>query len=529
MSSTVIIGASGRAAAERWAKDQLQEPATVLTKADIRGTQQLRRMASKDGRRGLIVHTAAWERQLNPQRYLWWLAATPAASHGIVDEAGSKLITMGRPTLAVKASAELLQVPLGVAEALRELLPPTRRSLSQRNGRNGRAVMAIWPGGAETVGGSVTHLAGILSGYKVHGLRAGLVAPVEPPPQIAAVIDDFELASPLPARQRATAELGMLAVNRTLREAGRRLAARLRPSHVHQRHRGFLHAGLDLAEELAIPAVLEWNSAELWTRTYWTSGGSLGRLFGPLLPSDERRSVRRAQLIAAVSPLAAEMAIEVGADPDRILVVPNGVDLGLIDAARAAAGDVVDHVVGWVGSFGPWHGADLLVRALLHLPEHVSLLMIGDGSGRSGCQSLARELRVDPRVEWTGTLEHDTALQRLASCAVVVSPQRDTGDRPFFGSPTKLFEYMALGRPIVATRAGAVADLIEDGHTGVLVPQDDPVALAAGIEWAISHPARSSDLAAAARHEAIQHHGWSDRARAILDRLSTDVRHRRHL
>jgi glycosyltransferase involved in cell wall biosynthesis len=333
-------------------------------------------------------------------------------------------------------------------------------------------------------------------------------------------VDDVELVQPLPNRRRITAEIASLVINRGVRRAAQRLARRIHPGFVHQRHRGFLSAGFDIGESLGVPVVLEWNSSEQWTRTHWVNARTGGRVFDRFLPAHERRAVQRANVIAAVSPLAAEMALEVGADPTRVIVVPNGVDIAAVDAAKRSVNGapVADRLIGWVGTFGPWHGADLLVQALAQLPSDVRLLMVGDGAGRQSCETMAQELGVHDRVEWTGRLEHHAALRRLATCAVLATPQRDSGDRPFFGSPTKLFEYMALGRPIVATKVGVIDELIDDGRTGVLVPQEDPQALAAALRHILDDSERGSALAAAAREEAVSRHTWRHRAGLILDR-----------
>jgi glycosyltransferase involved in cell wall biosynthesis len=201
------------------------------------------------------------------------------------------------------------------------------------------------------------------------------------------------------------------------------------------------------------------------------------------------------------------------------------VDNEAIDVARAQARSSASDataVVGWVGSFTSWHGADILVRALTRLPTWVRAVLIGDGAERLACESLARDLGVAPRVEFTGTLAHTEAVQRLAECDLLASPHVPMPGQPFFGSPTKIFEYMAIGRPIVASALEQIAEILEDRRTAVLVAPGDPESLARGIELVAKMPDRGEHLGRAARLEAERRHTWDARVRVLLDRLSDD-------
>ena len=158
----------------------------------------------------------------------------------------------------------------------------------------------------------------------------------------------------------------------------------------------------------------------------------------------------------------------------------------------------------------------MAIKALALLPSHVRLRMIGEGSGLEACRRLAQSAGVDNRIEWTGSLPHEEALRRLADCAVLLSPHVHTLDGEFFGSPTKLFEYMALGRPIVASRLAQIAEVLEDGRTARLVAPGNPSELANGILSVLALPDRGEAMACAAREDAKLKHRWEHRAQAIL-------------
>jgi glycosyltransferase involved in cell wall biosynthesis len=105
----------------------------------------------------------------------------------------------------------------------------------------------------------------------------------------------------------------------------------------------------------------------------------------------------------------------------------------------------------------------------------------------------------------------------LAACDILVSPhgrQADGGE--FFGSPTKLYEYMAMGRPIVASAVGQIAEVLEDGRSALLVPPDDPDALCCAINRLIDCPDLRKRLADEVRLDAEQRHTWLQNARRVL-------------
>jgi glycosyltransferase involved in cell wall biosynthesis len=236
----------------------------------------------------------------------------------------------------------------------------------------------------------------------------------------------------------------------------------------------------------------------------------------------ERNIIARTTLVAAVSQQAADMAFESGASPDGTVVIPNAVDVEQVDLSlkgTPVAPTNSGPLLGWGGSFGPWHGAEVIVSALSRLPCNVRLVMVGDGLGRPSCEELARSLGVSDRVEWTGALPREFALRTLARCDVLVSPHTPLPGQPFFGSPTKLFEYMALGRPIVASRLGQIGEILDDGVTARLVTPGDVDDLVQGILSVLRLPDRGRRLGEAARREAVSNHTWDSRARVLLARL----------
>lgn len=535
--SVLLIAAGTIESAERFAQRTSLTPIKVVSWRDLlRSPRQLLTLARKERLDCVIVHTGDWERQRMPQLYELALAVIPARRRLLADERSGALRELTRTEL----STRVLKLPFeivagigqGVAEALRFAAVASfrrQRSVCARRPpaatirRPRQSVLAVWLGPEGQVGGAVTHISGILEGFRRQGLRVGLVTSAPPPAQLAAVIDDLELTPPLSPGARIEKVPEALALNGAVRDAVQALAVRLKPCFVYQRHRWFLVAGLESARRLGVPLVLEWNASVAWTFANWATRPPGARLADYLLRGMERWVARETDLIACVSARAAEMALSEGADPNSVLISPNAVNYEAVRAVVDAAPSPMDSegvLLGWTGSFGPWHGAEVLIQAMEQLPSHVRAVLVGDGAKRSDCQRLAGQLHVAGRVEWTGTLPWEDALRRLSTCDVLVSPHVPLLGQPFFGSPTKIFEYMALGRPIVASRLEQLDEVLEDGRTAVLVEPGSPAALAAGIDTLLAGEDLGQSLGAAARAEAENLHTWHVRAAHILDRVS---------
>jgi len=524
---TLIVAAGPRAAAETFARSW-RPGSRVISRSEFGfSPRRFRRALKGGGAKELALHTPNWQRQLNPQLYELLLALAPMRDRFLADDAAGTV----RKLSPVDVAARVAQIPGAVAggltavslEAIRFLVSSnSHRSPPDRPSDLRPAVLAIWFGDSGgTVGGSVTHISGILRGFRQAGFRIGLVTLDPPPPQLSTVIDDIELAEPLPPRARLTSDVECVVVNRAVRKAARRLARRLEPGIVYQRHRTFLVAGVEVARSSGAQFVLEWNASEAWTRENWEGVLPIERVFNPLLTAMERHVAAVADLVVAVSARAAESGRERGGVESRIVVVPNGVDVETVDAFAAPFRNSrrPSTRIGWIGTFGHWHGAEVLIHALALLDHDIELLLIGDGSLRRDCESLAAELGVAGRIEWTGVLPHASAVARLAACDVLVSPHTPLPGQDFFGSPTKIFEYMAIGRPIVASALGQIAEVLEDGRTAKLVTPGDPRALAEGIAEVLGLPDRGRALGDAARREARERHTWAQRARTIVDHL----------
>ncbi|MEZ5181015.1 MAG: glycosyltransferase [Acidimicrobiales bacterium] len=285
-----------------------------------------------------------------------------------------------------------------------------------------------------------------------------------------------------------------------------------------QRHELFHTAGLDLADRLGVPSVLFAPATAIWESERWgvrrPGWGRAAERWG------EAPALRRADLVAAGSDAVAEQVVRLGAAPERVLVVPTGVDLDLFPpaldgrAARARLGLADRFVVGWAGSFRRFHALDLAVDAVARVPGAV-LLLVGDGPERPAVEARARAAGVE--VVATGTVSHEDLPELLAAfdVALLQSPAAGT----FHYSPLKVAEYLAAGRAVVAPDVAPLRRRLVADEEVVLVPPGDVRALADALARLRDDPARRAALGAAGR-AAERDGSWDHQVERVVARLA---------
>ena len=236
-------------------------------------------------------------------------------------------------------------------------------------------------------------------------------------------------------------------------------------------------------------------------------------------------------ILASSDDEAAQLERLYGAVPERIEVVPPGVDHHLFlpgdrSAARAELGLGDGPVLLFVGRIQPLKGADVAVRALAALPQrHASLLVVGGPSGPDGHAEMARlhdlvaDLDLQARVRFVPPRPHGalTAYYRAADVCLVPSRSESFG--------LVALEAAACGTPVVAAAVGGLRSLVADGRTGFLVEGRDPQDYAACVAQLLGNPSMAAVMSVEATARARRYR-WSITA-ARLRRLYADLTARR--
>ena len=194
----------------------------------------------------------------------------------------------------------------------------------------------------------------------------------------------------------------------------------------------------------------------------------------------------------------------------RVFTVPNGVNVHRITPQPESPGAPV---VTFVGTLKPWHGVDVLLRARAQAHKDWQLRIIGDGPMRAELDDLARSLGID--VDFRGAVAPDAIPQHMAGTAIGVAPYpaMDTDSDQYF-SPLKVYEYMAAGLPVVASRVGQLPEIM--GESAYLVPPSDPEALAEALDALVANPAERARVGSDNRRQAEREHSWTGTVDHIL-------------
>ena len=173
----------------------------------------------------------------------------------------------------------------------------------------------------------------------------------------------------------------------------------------------------------------------------------------------------------------------------------------------------------WVGGFYPWHDLSLLLESfalILQRCPDARLVLVGDGQTRSSVADMVTKNGLRHAVIMTGAIAHSQVPEMLSIADVAVVPSAPiTASHGGTGTPLKLFEYMAAGKAIVATALNEAAEVIQDGHNGLLVEAGDVNGFAEAMLSLINDPEERSRLGQNAREQAVKQYSWEQYTRRL--------------
>ncbi|MDP5280676.1 glycosyltransferase family 4 protein [Sphingomonas sp. DG1-23] len=396
-------------------------------------------------------------------------------------------------------------------------------------------------------GGSVGHVAGIANElYRRNSelLLLGLEFPAMVNPAVR-----FESIEGI-RHYGVPPESNHLRFNRNCVRTGSRFMRREAFGYIYQRQSIANIAGVQLSRRFGVPLILEYNGSEVWVASNW----GLKLAWPKLATRIEEVTFRHAHRIVVVSDVLADELRARGIPEHKIVSYPNCIDPEVFDPAlyeaerarlRAEWGFTDEDIVcTFLGTFGVWHGAEVLADAInryraqagVEGARRLRFLMIGDGLLAEKCRNELADAVAAGEVIFTGIVPQAKAPAYLAASDLFLSPHvRPTDGSRFFGSPTKLFEYMVMGKPIIASGLEQIAEVLSPGITidqaeSVARPESEPLAILVepgsseeivrALNLLRDDAALRGSVGAAARVKALSHYTWREHVDRIFASLN---------
>ncbi|HHS14108.1 MAG TPA: glycosyltransferase WbuB [bacterium] len=267
-----------------------------------------------------------------------------------------------------------------------------------------------------------------------------------------------------------------------------------------------------------LPVVLEVNAPMVYEKKRFTRGNL------PLIPGwVERLNLRLADRVFVVSNMLKNFYAGRSVPECKIAVICNGVDINRFDpgsdgnALRSNLGLQNKVVLGFAGSFHYWHGVQSLIDfiiCVLNRFSHTAFLLVGQGPMKIDMENRLKKYIEEGRVVMTGYVDHQDIPGILAVMDIALALYPDLPK--FYYSPLKLFEYMAAGKAVIATRIGQIQEIVTHEMDGLLVNPDDRDGMIQAAGRLILHPEKRFQLGCRARLLVERNYTWKTAAVAVI-------------
>jgi glycosyltransferase involved in cell wall biosynthesis len=290
---------------------------------------------------------------------------------------------------------------------------------------------------------------------------------------------------------------------------------------LYERAAAYTCAGAMVSRQLGIPLVVEFNDVAGFA-------GIRRHRFSALARRLEASVLRQAHAVITITSYLYDVLLARGVEAHRLAIIANGVDPERFwpdkdgNAVRERYGiGPQDRLVGFCGAMLPWYRLVDVVQEFAatfeHAP-HVRLLLIGDGPDREALRSKIAALNCGSQILMGPRVPHDEVPAHLAAFDVALIPHCNQ-----HGSPVKLFEYLAMAKPVVAVRTPGITDIVRHGQEALLADPGDLSAVMAYVSRLAENPVAATALGRRGRQLVLARHTWqhnAERTYAILEAVT---------
>lgn len=287
---------------------------------------------------------------------------------------------------------------------------------------------------------------------------------------------------------------------------------------IYERYAFFAFAAAWFSSRRLIPFILEVNYYSATPLVRCRS-----RILLPLARRVEKFVFENADCIITVSTHLKEKIIEYyGLPEEKFLVQTNAVDLDRFDLSQQVEQEIDDKtevIIGFVGGFYAWHGLDFLVKVFNELLSHgkdVKLLLIGDGPEKQKIEEQVKRLGIQKYVDFTGAVAPQELPRYMSKFDIGVMPNSNE-----YGSPMKIFEYMATGVAVVAPDYSPILDVIENKFNGFVFQRNNAESFRLVLEGVIDNPELTTKVVDQAIQDIKLKYNWDAHVVEILDYVKT--------
>jgi glycosyltransferase involved in cell wall biosynthesis len=319
-------------------------------------------------------------------------------------------------------------------------------------------------------------------------------------------------------------------------------------SFVYQRYSLLNFSGVFVCKVKKIPFILEYNGSEVWIEKNWQQKAFLSNFLLGTAKWIELYNLKKASIISVVSKAIKEELVDFGVDQEKIVVNPNGVNPSLYDPDKLVQTRKTvrqklkiddKFVFCFLGNFRPWHGVNQILKKIIPdiiiTNQNTFFLFVGDGPCREDFENSLEE-DVKENIYITGRVNHyDVEKYLCASDAFLCPTQQNNDGTKFFGSPTKIFEYMSMEKPIISSSVEQLSEIINPAikfsdltnknfsiqdQVGILVEHRNIDSFKFAINWVLNcSDSKRKKIGENARKRVIKHYTWAKNVERIEKQL----------